>query len=95
MPRFRARAEFRRWTRAAPWVLAGVSIAGRFLPARDGVEQVRGRLPEPGLVAWLDLPEPVLAGDVDGALAAALQVARARWPRTDIDAVPFPGGTAE
>lgn len=95
MPRFRARAEFRRRTRGAPWVLAGVSIAGRFLPARDGIEQVRGRLPEPGLVAWLDLPEPVLAGEVDGALVVALQVARARWPDTDVEAVPFPGGTAD
>ncbi len=95
MRRFQARAEFRRRTRGSPWVLAGVSIGTRFLPARDGVERIRARLPEPGLVAWTDLPDPILATSVDQALAIALDVATGRWPRYGRGAVPFPAGTAD
>ena len=95
MRRYQARAEFRRGTRSSRWVLAGVSIAGRFEPAQDGVERVRGRLPEPGLVAWRDLPEPIVAASIEQALAIALDVARGRWPRYAGGDVPFPSGTAE
>jgi hypothetical protein len=94
MQHYRARAEFRRRTRGSRWVLAGVSIAGRFRPAADGVEQVRARLPEPGLVAWTDLPDPIVAAGVDQALTIALDVARGHWPRYDRNGVPFPSGTA-
>jgi hypothetical protein len=72
-----------------------VSIGGRFEPAREGVEPVRGRLPEPGLVAWRDLPDPIVAGNIDQALAIALEVARGRWPRYADGSVPFPTGVAE
>ena len=95
MRRYRARAEFRRSTRDSRWVLAGVSIGGRFGPAEEGIEQIRARLPEPGLVGWHDLPEPILAASVDEALAIALEVARGRWPRLAGGPVPFPSGTAE
>jgi hypothetical protein len=93
--RYRARAEFRRSTRDSRWVLAGVSIGGRFAPAQEGIEQIRARLPEPGLVAWRDLPDPIVAMNVDQALSVALDVARGRWPRFAGGPVPFPSGTAE
>ena len=92
MRRYRARAEFRRRTSGSRWVLAGVSIGGRFEPAQDGVEQIRGRLPEPGLVAWQDLPDPIVAGSIGQALAIALEVARGRGPRYSTGVVPFPSG---
>ena len=95
MRRYRARAEFRRQTSGSRWVLAGVSIGGRFEPAEEGVEQIRGRLPEAGLVAWRDLPDPIVAASVGDALAIALEVARARWPRFANGSVPFPSGVAE
>ena len=95
MRRYRARAEFRRRTSGSRWVLAGVSIGDRFEPAREGVERIRGRLPEPGLVAWRDLPDPIVAERVEQALAIALDVARGRWPRYADGSVPFPSGTAE
>jgi hypothetical protein len=95
MRRYRARAEFRRRTRGSGWVLAGVSIGARFLPVRDGIERIRARLPEPGLVAWIDLPDPIVAGSIDHALSISLEVARARWPRYDRSAVPFPSGTTD
>ena len=95
MRRYQARAEFRRRTRGSRWVLAGVSIGGRFLAAAHGIERIRARLPEPGLVAWTDLPDPILATNLDQALTIALDVARARWPRHDQSAVPFPSGTAD
>ena len=95
MRRYRARAEFRRRTRESRWILAGVSIGGRFKPAQDGVEQIRGRMPEPGLVAWRDLPDPIVAASLDQALAIALDVTRARWPRYADGDVPFPSGIAE
>ena len=59
----------------------------------DGVEQIRARLPEPGLVAWQDLPDPIVAASVDQAIAIALEVARGRWPRYADGNVPFPSGT--
>jgi hypothetical protein len=93
MRRYRARAEFRRRTRGSGWVLAGVSIGGWFRPAADGVEQIRSRLPEPGLVAWTDLPDPIVAAGIDEALIIALDVARGHWPRYDRSDVPFPSGT--
>jgi hypothetical protein len=95
MRRYQARAEFRRETRESRWVLAGVSIGGRFEPAQSGVEQIHGRLPEPGLVAWRDLPEPIVAASIEQALAIALEVARGRWPRHAHGSVPFPSGLAE
>ena len=95
MRRYQARAEFRRQTRGSRWVLAGVSIGARFLPARDGVERIRARLPEPGLVAWTDLPDPILATSVDQALTIALDVARGHWPRYGSGDVPFPSGTSD
>jgi hypothetical protein len=95
MRRYRARAEFRRRTSGSRWVLAGVSVGGRFLSAAEGVERIRGRLPEPGLVAWRDLPDAIVGADVEQALAIALEVARARWPRYADGPVPFPSGTAE
>ena len=76
-------------------MLAGVSVGARFLPAADGVERIRARLPEPGLLAWIDLPDPVLAPSVDQALAIALDVARGRWPRYGAGDVPFPSGTPD
>jgi hypothetical protein len=94
MRRYKARAEFRRRTRGSRWVLAGVSIGARFLPAADGVEHIRARLPEPGLVAWTDLPDPILATGVDQALTIALDVARGRWPRHAAGPVPFQSGSA-
>jgi hypothetical protein len=93
--RYRARAEFRRLTPGSQWVLAGVSSGGRFQPAQEGVERIRGRLPEPGLVAWRDLPDAILAADLEQALAIALEVTRGRWPRQAGGPVPFPSGTAE
>ena len=95
MRRFQARAEFRRRTRGSHWVLAGVSIADRFLAAADGVERITARLPEPGLVAWTDLPDPILATSVDQALTIALAVARARWPSYGAGDVPFPSGAPD
>jgi hypothetical protein len=95
MRRYRARAEFRRETKGKRWVLAGVSIGGRFEPAHEGIEPIRERLPEPGLVAWRDLPEAIVATGVDQALAIALDVARARWPRFADGPVPFPSGRAD
>ena len=95
MRRYRARAEFRRRTQESRWILAGVSIGGRFAPAQDGVEQIRARLPEPGLVAWIDLPDPIVAAGVEQALTIALDAARGHWPRYDRDGVPFPSGTAD
>ena len=93
--RYRARAEFRRLTSGSRWVLAGVSIGGRFEPAQDGVEQIGARLPDSGLVAWHDLPDPIVAASIGQALTIALDVARGRWPRFADGPVPFPSGTAE
>lgn len=76
-------------------MLAGVSIGGRFRPAAEGVEQIRHRLPEPGLVAWTDVPDAIVAAGVDQALAIALDVARGHWPRYDRNGVPFPSGTTD
>jgi hypothetical protein len=76
-------------------VLAGVSIGGRFLAAADDVEQIRARLPEPGLVAWRDLPDPIVADGIDQAMTIALDVARGRWPGFDRRDVPFPSGTTD
>ncbi len=95
MPVFRARAEFRRRDRAARWVLAGIVIDGDLWPARDGVEPIRGRLPESGLVGWSDIESPIVARDVSTAAAVALDVARATWPDTDRHDVPWAGGSAD
>ena len=76
-------------------MLAGVSIGARFLPAADGVERIRARLPESGLVAWTDLPDAIVATSVDQALMIALDVARGRWPRHTAGPVPFRSGSAE
>ena len=92
MPAYRARAEFRRLTRDAPWVLAGVRVADRFFPAAAGVEPIRGRLPEAGLVGWAAIDEPILAPDATGAAATALELAARRWPARVGRGVPFPAG---
>src|SRR5262249_59115164 len=55
---FHARAEFRRRGPTAPWVLAGVVIDHRLWPARSGVEPIRSRLPEAGLVGWRGVDPP-------------------------------------
>jgi hypothetical protein len=95
MPHFHARAEFRRRGRRAPWVLAGVVIEGDLWPAVDGVEPLRQRLPEAGLVGWADLPTPILAVDVAAAAAIALEVARTAWPARVRPVVPYASGTPD
>ena len=80
MPLYRARAEFRRHSRSSGWVLAGVWLDERFLPVSSEVEPVRWRLPEAGLVGWVELPSPLLAPDRASALPIALDTARAAWP---------------
>ena len=92
---YRARAEVRRRSRESRWILAGVSIGGRFRPVQDGVEPIRARLPQSGLVAWLDLPDPIIAADVDQALTIALDVARGHCPPDDRNGVPFSSGTTD
>jgi hypothetical protein len=62
----------------------------RFLPVCPEVEPVQWRLPDAGLVGWIDLPTPVLAADPDSALSAALDVARAAWPARNRLPVPWP-----
>jgi hypothetical protein len=90
MSRHRARAEFRRRERGAPWVIAGVWVDGLvFVPAAPGVEPVRWRLPEAGLVGWADLP-PIVAVDQARAAEAALESARGIWPERDRGEVPHP-----
>jgi hypothetical protein len=85
----RARAEFRRASRDAPWVLAGVWVDHvAFQPAIPGVEPISGRLPETGLLGWFDLPT-VIAPDARAAGEAALQVARESFPTTVRRTVPF------
>jgi hypothetical protein len=84
-----ARAEFRRRHRNAPWVLAGVLVEGVFWPAQPGVEPIRRRLPETGLLGWADLPAPIIAGDTSTAAAVALQIAVAAWPSRARRAVPW------
>jgi hypothetical protein len=84
-----ARAEFRRFDRNHSWVLAGVWIDGvSFHPATAGVEPIRRRLPESGLIGWIDLP--VVIALTDGAAGeAALDVARRGWPARVRSVVPF------
>jgi hypothetical protein len=84
-----ARAEFRRASRDAPWVLAGVWVDDiAFQPVGPGVEPITRRLPDTGLLGWFDLPT-VIAPDARAAGEAALQVARQAFPRTVRRAVPF------
>jgi hypothetical protein len=88
-----ARAEFRRRDRNATWILAGVLVGGEFWPARAGVERVRQRLPDAGLLGWADLPNPIIAPDAGSAAAAALEIAAARWPSRVGRPVPWASGT--
>jgi hypothetical protein len=90
---FTARAEFRRRDRNAPWILAGVLVGGEFWPARPGVERIRQRLPDAGLLGWADLPSPLIAPDAESAAAAALEVAAAAWPARAGRPVPWASGT--
>lgn len=92
MPVYRARAEFRRVDRRSRWVLAGVRVGARFVPAVPGVEPIRGRLPDSGLVGWAPLDTPILAPDADAAAEAALDLARATWPDRARGPVPYPSG---
>jgi hypothetical protein len=94
MPIYRGRAEFRRADRGSPWVLAGVVIDHRLWPARDGVEPIRGRLPDAGLVGWADVA-PVIAPDAPTAAATSLDVARATWPDRARGRVPWASGRRE
>ena len=87
MPIYRGRAEFRRADRGSPWVLAGVVIDHRLWPAGDGVQPIRGRLPDAGLVGWSDVA-PVIAADATTAAASSLDVARSTWPDRARDARP-------
>jgi len=87
--RYRANAEFRRASRAAPWVLAGVWIDHvEFHPARPDVEPIARRLPETGLLGWTELP-PLVAQGPEAAGMAALDAARRAWPGRDRATVPF------
>ena len=92
MPRFAARAEFRRVSRNAAWVLAGVWLDGVFYPVAPSVEPIRTRLPETGLVGWSDIATPILAPGEAEAAAAAIDVARATWPKRTRSQVPFAAG---
>ena len=76
-------------------MLAGVWVENVFHPAVPGVEPIRGRLPQPGLVGWVDLPTPLIAAGLDQAGSAALEVARAAWPRSVQPAVPYASGVWE
>lgn len=92
LERHEARAEFRRFDRNHPWVLAGVWIDSvSFHPATTGVEPIRRRLPESGLVGWIGLPV-VIAPTVGAAGEAALGVARQGWPARARPDVPFTNG---
>jgi hypothetical protein len=95
MPHFHGRAEFRRRDRRAPWVLAGVIVDDVFRPAVDGVEALRQRLPEAGLVGWAELPTPIVAADDVAAAAIALEVARAAWPERVRAVVPWAAGARD
>ena len=87
--RYRANAEFRRASRAAPWVLAGVWIDHvEFHPARPDVEPIARRLPETGLLGRGELP-PIVAPGREAAGLAALNVARTAWPERVRPTVPF------
>jgi hypothetical protein len=86
---YEARAEFRRVSRAAPWVLAGVWVDHvAFQPANPAVEPISRRLPDTGLLGWIDLPT-IIAPSVEAAGQAALAVARQAWPERVHDDVPF------
>jgi len=76
-------------------VLAGVRIDGVFHPAADGIEPIRGRLPDSGLLAWADIPTAILAPDAATAASVALEVAARTWPAESRGRAPFASGTAE
>jgi hypothetical protein len=92
VPRYHARAEFRRKDQGAGWVLAGVVIDHVFYPALPGVELIRRRLREPGLQGWSDLPAEVIAADKEQAAEVALDVARSHWPDRVGKRIPFADG---
>jgi hypothetical protein len=87
--RFNVRAEFRRLDRDSAWVVAGVWVANEFYPAAPGVEPVRRRLPDAGLVGWVEL-DPVLARSPEHAASVALELASGRWPKARRAAIPHP-----
>ena len=74
-------------------MLAGVVIDGELWPVDDGIERIRWRLPETGLVGWSDLDSPIVAADAASAARVAIDVARARWPDADRERVPWSSGT--
>jgi hypothetical protein len=88
MPRYLARAGFRRRRVGSRWVLAGVILQDRFWPARPDVEPVGRRLPSTGLLGWGDLSSPIVAPDVEAAATIALATARAAWPARDRADIP-------
>ena len=75
-------------------MLAGVVIDHRLWPAGDGVQPIRGRLPDAGLVGWSDV-SPVIAPDATTAAASTLRMARATWPDRARDHVPWSSGRPE
>jgi hypothetical protein len=70
-------------------------LDGDLWPAGEGVERIRQRLPEAGLVGWEDLPTPIIAGDAVAAAVVALEVARARWRERAAGPVPWASGTRD
>jgi len=92
---YAVRAEFRRQRRGAPWVLAGVILDGSFWPASPGVEPVRSRLPEAGLLGWSEVPVPVVAPDPAAAAEVALAVCAAVWPGRVGRPIPWQTGTRD
>jgi hypothetical protein len=94
MPRYHARAEFRRTSVTGSWILAGVVVDHVFYPAQPGVERIRRRLREPGLQGWSDLPAEVIAADEAQAAEVALEVARAHWPKRVRADIPFADGNS-
>ena len=75
-------------------MLAGVVIDHRLWPASDGVQPIRGRLPDAGLVGWSDVA-PVIAPDPTTAAVTSLDVARATWPERARTPVPWASGTRD
>ncbi len=95
VPRYAARAEFRRRRRGARWVLAGVRIEGVFHPAADGVEPIRGRLPDSGTARLGRPPDRDPRPGCGDRGAVALEVAGQTWPAESRGRAPFASGTAD
>jgi hypothetical protein len=66
-----------------------VIVDGTFWPAQPGVDRVRRRLPEGGLLGWADVPARVIAVDAGAAAEVALAVCAAVWPERIARPVPW------